>query len=115
MPGGAPHTTKIGFSVVFATSIRSRVNGSLKMTTAPVIGTTTMSTLGSATIASRIWRPRASATGGPPQSTGLLTRRYAGMRPSCSTFCVSFGEGGERRPAAASMSAMCAPVPPEIA
>ena len=54
MPGGAPHTTKIGFSVVFATSTRSRVNGFEKVTTAPVIGTMTMSTLGSAMIASRI-------------------------------------------------------------
>ncbi len=52
-----------------------------KLTTAPVMGTMTMSTFGSATIASRILRPRASATGGPPQSTGLLTRRYVRDEP----------------------------------
>ena len=61
-----------------------------------------MSTFGSATIASRILRPRASATGGPPQSTGFDTRRYAGMRPSCSVCCVALvrSGGAGRRPRA---------------
>ena len=84
MPGGDPQTTKIGFVVARATSTRSRVNGSLNMSTAPVIGTTSTSTAGSASIASRIWRPRSSATGGPPQSTGLETREVRGMSPSWS-------------------------------
>ena len=37
------------------------------------------------------------------------------MRPSCSFCWVGFVRWGSRRPAAATMSAMCAPVPPEIA
>ncbi len=75
MPAGAPHTTKIGFVVACAAAMTSRVSGSLNIATAPVIGTITMSTFLSAKIASMIWRPRRSATGGPPQSTGFETRR----------------------------------------
>ena len=38
-------------------------------------------------------------TGGPPQSTGFETRRYAGMSPSCSAVCVAFLRSGRRSPA----------------
>ncbi len=37
----------------------------------------------------------ASATGGPPQSTGFETRRYAGIRPSCSLPLRVLGEVGD--------------------
>ena len=62
-------------SVVSDTSTRSRASGLLMVGRAPVIGQMMRSTLGSATSASRILRPRQSEDGAPPLSTGLETRR----------------------------------------
>src|SRR3954467_15281370 len=72
---GEPQMTQIGLSVVSATSIRSRASGFDIDASAPVIGQMITSTFGSAPGASRIWRPRQSAEGAPPLSTGFDTRR----------------------------------------
>ena len=60
-----------------------------------------------------IFGPRQSRTGAPPLSTGFETRRYGGIH-SCSCTCEALVREGSSSPAAATMSAMCAPVPPEI-
>src|SRR5688500_5170192 len=57
VPTGEPQITQMGLSVASATSTRSRANGSDIDSSAPVIGTITTETLGSATIVSRILRP----------------------------------------------------------
>src|SRR3954451_6428839 len=111
---GEPQMTQIGLSVVSATSTRSRARGFDIDASAPVIGQMIRSTFGSATMASRILRPRQSADGAPPLSTGFDTRRYEGIH-SCSCVCVAFVRLGSRRPASEARSARCAPVPPEIA
>ena len=72
---GDPHTTNTGLVVVRDTSTRSRVKRSDIEARAPVMGTITASMLGSATMASRILRPRSSPEGAPPLSTGFDTRR----------------------------------------
>jgi hypothetical protein len=75
VPIGDPQITQIGLSVVSATSTRSWANGIDMVSSEPVMGTTTAATLGSATMVSRILRPRQSADGWPPLSTGFETRR----------------------------------------
>src|SRR4051794_35418954 len=102
---GEPQITQIGLSVVSATSTRSRASGFDIDANAPVIGQMITSTLGSATIASRILRPRQSAEGAPPLSTGFDTRRYVGIH-SCSAVCVSAVNSGSLSPAAEARSAM---------
>src|SRR4051812_7537836 len=72
---GEPQITQIGLSVVSATATRSRASGFDIDASAPVIGQMITSTFGSATMASRILRPRQSADGAPPLSTGFETRR----------------------------------------
>src|SRR3954465_10527298 len=122
---GEPQMTQIGLSVVSATSTRSRASGFDIDANAPVIGQMITSTFGAATIASRISRPRQSADGAPPLSTGFDTRRYDGIH-SCSAACVSASRSGSCNPAADAGSAMWhpgggggsalwAPVPPEMA
>ncbi len=111
---GEPHTTNSGLSVSLATWTMSLVKGTDIEASAPVIGITSMSTLGSATMARRIFMPRSSELGAPPESTGLLTLRYPGMN-SRSTSWVSGVRSGRDIPAPAIRSAICAPVPPEIA
>ena len=75
MPTGEPQTTKSGLSVVAAAATRSSLSLSAMEGTAPAIGHSNRSTLGSASIVSMIFGPRQSLTGGPPLSTGLETRR----------------------------------------
>src|SRR3954469_23108077 len=72
---GEPQMTQIGLSVVSATATRSRASGFDIDASAPVIGQMMTWTFGSATSASRILRPRQSADGAPPLSTGFDTRR----------------------------------------
>ncbi len=75
VPTGEPHTTKMGLSVVAAASTRSSQSLLPMEGSAPVIGHSRRSTLGSASIVSMILGPRQSRTGAPPLSTGFDTRR----------------------------------------
>ena len=116
VPGGEPHTTKIGLSVVFATSMRSRVNGSLNVDDRAGdrhdddvdlrVGDDRVEDLAAARVGDR--RPAAVDRVAHPQVRG---DEPVVQDASGSPWRAAGGAG----PAAASMSAMCAPVPPEIA
>ena len=114
MPTGEPQITQIGLSVVSATSTRSGASRSLIGGKAPVIGDDEHADVGigeervedlaAAPVADRV--PAVVDRVARPAGTAGSTRGAASWLGAASR--------GSRSPAAGTMSAMWAPVPPEI-
>ena len=115
LPSGDPHTTKIGLSVVSAAATRSRASGLLIDASAPVIGQMIISTFGSATIASRILRPSLVSRRRTTVVDGIRHPQVAGNPFAERLLRRLRRDRADASPAAAHRSAMCAPVPPEMA